>query len=775
MLGVAFMLRGEWIFLLAAVTISGIGLVEFVRKRRFDRLAVQSVLFFGMFLVGAKIADYQSVQVEAYQSYIEEKQPVVCQGKIYRKENKNDQVILYLKECIFQIESTNYSCNHILVYFDADQYPIGKTIVVKGVLTPFSEARNEGNFDEKSYYASKKIDFKVKEPQVLGIYGKADHFAEGLFSLAERLCSVYEKEMPPQNAGVMTGMVLGDKSQLDAEVKTMYQKSGLSHVLCVSGLHLSVIGLSCYRFLKKRGKTYLAAGILAGSLVFCFAYMSGFEVSAKRAFFMFLLMIAADVFGRSYDSLTALAAAGMLLLAENPFLIFYAGFLFSFGAVAGVVVVGNALVDGFAPKRALVKKILSSMGIQLMTLPMVCSFYYEIPIYAVWINLILLPFMGVMLGLGLAGGIIGIVLPPLAHVILWLPDLLLLFYEKVCSLFLAFPFAQWITGSPGKNRLIAYYSLLALFIFAVGKQRKERENIKTGVYIRKRLCMFGSVAGLIAILLFPQKKQMEIDVLDVGQGDGIYLCTSDGVSMFLDGGSSSVSGVGTYRILPFLKAKGVKNIDYWFVSHTDTDHISGIEEILQADYPVGTVVFSEWVYRDAAFEKLKKEIDERGIEICFLKEGDSLCTQTDRITCMFPTADYAVEDANAGSMVLLYETNGFRGLFTGDISASEEKWLAEQKDLPQLSFYKAAHHGSNYSNSEVFLKELSPEICVVSCGENNRYGHPGREAVARMEIYTSDIYYTMKGGRIRITREGGRIMVQKYTNPLEVKAYPVLK
>ena len=784
--GVTFFLTKEWSFLLAAGILSGVCSVEYVRKQRPDCLLLRNAVFMCMFLLGMKMAGIQAAQVAAYQSAVGEKQPVVCQGRIYRKESKNDQTVIYLKSCIFQIESkksTTYSCNHILVYFDADSYPIGKTIVVKGVLMPLAEARNEGNFDEKSYDASRKIDFKVTGAQVLGVYGKTDWFAEKLSVLAERLRSVYDREMSPKNAGVLTGMVLGDKSSMDTEIKSMYQKSGLSHVLCVSGLHLSVIGMTLYRFLKKRGFSYQMAGGICGGIVFCFAFMSGFEVSAKRAFFMFVLLLLANGIGRSYDSMTALAVSGMVFLMENPFLIFHTGFLFSFGAVAGVVVVGNALVDGWVPKSGLVKKILTSTGIQLVTLPLVCSFYFEIPIYAVLINLILLPFMGAVLCGGLIGGVLGIFAPPLAHVILWLPDSLLWCYEKVCNLFLAFPYAQWITGSPGKIRLIIYYSLLAFGLFCISRQSERMDNAKedtdktdsTGSIWKKRLCLFFGIAALILLLLIPHRKQMEIDILDVGQGDGIYLCTKDGVSMFVDGGSSSVSGVGTYRILPFLKAKGIRKIDYWFISHTDMDHVNGLEEILRTGYPVGTIVFSAQVYRDAAYDALKQEIGERQIAIRFMKAGDSLKTETDRLTCIFPTEDYPVLDANAGSMVLLYETDGFRGLFTGDISATEENFLVNQKKLPELSFYKAAHHGSNYSNSEEFLRELSPEICVVSCGKNNRYGHPGKDAVARMEEHTSAIYYTMQGGRIRIWKKRDGFAVQNYGKPLEVKEYPVLK
>lgn len=230
------MLTKEKYILLAAGILSVMASFELIRKRRFARMLIQGGAFLAMLLTGMRVTDRELTKIAAYQAYIGEKQPVACQGRIYRKEVTDDQTVLYLKDCIFQVKSVNYSCNHILVYFDTGQYPIGKTIVVKGVLYPLSEARNEGNFNEKAYYRAKQIDFKVKQAKLLGIYGETNWFAEKLFALAERLKRVYQKEMSPQNAGVMMGMVLGDKSQLDSEIKTMYQKSGLSHVLCVSGV-----------------------------------------------------------------------------------------------------------------------------------------------------------------------------------------------------------------------------------------------------------------------------------------------------------------------------------------------------------------------------------------------------------------------------------------------------------------------------------------------------------------------------------------------------------
>lgn len=760
-LGIALCLLEDKIFLFIAVILFLAMTAEFFYKKLPGKWAVRGILFWGMFLFGFGAGKWESIRLSAYEPYLTERQTVTCQGKIYQKEVKNNQTVISLKECYFQINSTTYSCNHILVYFDSFEYPIGKTIIVEGMLIPFSEARNEGNFDEYSYYHSQKFDFKVTEAKVCGVYGNENLYAEKLYEWKEKWKEVYQSCMT-RNAGVLTGMVLGDKSILDGESKQMYQKSGLGHLLCVSGLHLSVVGMTLYRFLRKRGKSYLLSGILCGGLVFSFAVMSGFGVSAKRAVFMFCLMLFGKWIGRTYDSITALSLAGFLLLMDNPFFITNTGCLFSFCAVLGVVVVGDSLLKAVEPKHKITENILVSLGIQLMTLPLVCSFYYEIPVYSVLINLLLLPFMGCVLFFGIAGAAAGTVNLTFGRVILFLPEMILNGYEKVCSFFLKFPKSSWITGSISRERLMLYYIVVVLFVVILQKWKA-----KPAIFLETLIS--------VTLLLYPKPKRMEIDILDVGQGDGIYLCSEEGISMFIDGGSSDVKGVGTYRILPFLKEKGVGEISYWFVTHTDTDHISGMLEVMESGYRIDNIVLAEQIYQDEAYEELAEQIKENQINIIFFNQGEKLQMKESSMLCLFPGADYPVMEANARSLVLLYETSGFRGIFTGDISSQEEEWILEHVNLPEVSLYKAAHHGSKYSNSEEFLEQLSPEISVISCGENNSYGHPGEEAVKHMEENSGDIEMTMEGGQIKIWKENGRICVQKYINPLEEESYPMLK
>lgn len=736
-LGISFFLWKEKVWLLIAVILWFVMAAELLLRGRTKRVIIRSVCFLAAFLLGNGIASFDMQSKAKYQSVIQKAQEITCQGQINQIEQKSSQTYIFLKSCIFQTVSATYRCNSIIICVDSNEYPIGKTIVVKGTLTPFSEARNEGNFDERAYYEALNVDFKVQDVKICGVYGKENRVKQKLFVFRERLKTIFLSCMEERQAGVLIGMLLGDKSLLEKDIKTLYQRNGFSHVLCVSGLHISLIGMSLYRFLRKRGITYTISGMSSAILVFAFAEMSGFGVSAKRAVVMFVLMLMANWLGRAYDSLTALAVAACLLLLHNPGLVGHAGFLFSFFAVFGVVGIGQELVKRIKPRRKWEESIFISLGIQLMTLPLTRFFYFEIPLYAMVLNLLLLPMMQIVLYSGILGGAVGNVSLFLGKVSLQPAIGILMIYEKVLNFFSKLPYAYVVTGTMEKSSLFLYYGILFLLLLLIKVGKK------------KRLLLLG-VLGLFGILGKPLAKQERIDVLDVGQGDGIYLCNKEGVSMFIDGGSSDVSNVGTYRILPFLKRNGVGKISYWFVSHTDSDHISGLCEVLESGYKIDYVVFAKNCCKEENYEMLMEKIEKQKSSVFFLEEGDCMQFEESKMTCLFPEASYEKEDINARSMVLYYETKNFSAIFTGDISAEEECYLLENKNLPEVSFYKAAHHGSKYSNTEEFLQKLSPGVSVISCGENNRYGHPGKEAVAHMQKNSKEVYNTTECGQITV-------------------------
>ncbi len=753
LLGILVMKTRNVLYIVPAIGI-WIWLAGTIQKAKVKWAAcVLLFIYTGCFIAGGYRCYLEQEFAERYEPALFNGMTVKVQGELSEKELKNNIYQYYLNNCYLELPQGVVPCNQILVQVEQDMVSIGKVLVLEGKISIFRQSENEGNFDEAAFYQSQKIAFKLKNPKLIKEYGKTNKVREWLYQLRQRMKNVYEYSMPLEMSGVLVRMTLGDQSLMDREIKELYQKVGISHILAISGLHISVIGLGIYKLIRRLcGSYFLSAGI-AGSFMAAYGCMAGFRPSAARAILMFFIMLLADVLGRSYDSLSALSFAVIVLLWDNTGWLSYAGFLFSFAAVLGVVLVGKIVNKTVENQSKIRKSIYSGLSIQLMTLPLSAYFYYEIPIYGMLVNFIVLPFMSVILFIGLAGGVIGLFWLDAAKWILFPCWILLGFYQAVSTVMQKFPYAVNITGKPALGRLVVYYALLFGIVWVIAKRKKGRG--------------FGIIGILLLLFVFHRPQAgMELSVLSVGQGDGIFLRTSAGQQLFIDGGSTDVSKVGTYRILPFLKCKGVRGIDYWFVSHTDGDHVSGLQEILEEAYPVKHLVFAEGVVKDEAYELLAELAEKNGTEVISMGYLDCLHLGEASITCVFPYEGYRTENSNAASMVLYYADGDFNGLLTGDIGVEEEVWIAEHSEewltVPEIDFYKAAHHGSKYSNGNKLLELLQPELAVISCGKNNRYGHPHAEALERLESVGSEIYCTMESGQVTIGMEEEGVWVKEY-------------
>lgn len=698
----------------------------------------------------------ENVFRESYRALLEEGARLSVQGQLRKKEIKNNQYVYYLSSCYIRREGEQDTgrepvpCHSILVYSDADAASVGEILVLDGTVELWRSAVNEGNFDEKTFYEARGICTRLQDIQLKAVYGKADRWKEALYRLRMRMEETYLSVMGMQAGGVMSTVALGDKSVLDAEVKQLYQVCGISHILAISGLHISVIGMSVYRLLRRLGIGTAGAGILSGTLLYLYGVMTGMGTSVQRAAFMFVLMLIAQTVGRSYDTLNALGAAALWILWQNPGLIADAGFQFSFAAVIGIAWIGERVPQS----GRFVQKLWGNMSIQLATLPLAAWYYFELPVYAIPVNFLVLPMMECLLAFGLAGGVAGLLSDRLAAVLLFPCRILLTGMSCLCGRVADLPGAMQITGKPALSAMILYYILLTGAACLLRKRQKEKGRT-AGVRF--------AAAGLLLLLLVRPRGGFELDILDVGQGDGSYIRTDSGYHLLVDGGSSNVGRVGEYRILPFLKAKGVRRIDYWFVSHADSDHISGLTEILKTGYPVRCLVLAEYAAKeDEETRKLADLARAAGTEVLYVRQGDVLHLGTAKIRILSPVNGESYADRNAASMVFLYEEEAFSGIFTGDIDAASERKLLEEVKLGEIVFYKAAHHGSDFSNSEQFLQTLSPAVSAISCGLKNSYGHPGAGAVEHIERSGSRIFYTMEAGQIRLTVRRGQIAVQKY-------------
>ena len=688
-----------------------------------------------------------------YESRLNDGDICLLQGEIYQKSEDGESCLYYLKKCRVRDAKEERPCDNVLVNLEVFDYSIGEILCVKGKIKTFSQPSNEGGYDEKAYYQSQKIGFRIRAKKADAVYGRPDAFREWLWSAKQKMKMSYQKAMPKADAGVLAAMVLGDKSLMDKERKDMYQKAGISHFYSISGLHISLLGMALYHFVKKRGLPYLFSCGAASVWILGYGEMVGFGISASRAIGMFLIMMYAKYRGRSYDTVTALALMAAICAGENPKILHQAGFWLSFGAVAGVVMAKQLLSDRADEKKEsekhriwdkLCEALLVSSCIQLMTLPVMCQFFYEISVYTMLINLLVLPCMGLLLGMGVLGGAAGCFFPLAAKLILYPCYLILWVFETACKVILRLPYSVFITGRLSLYRIVFWYGAIVLFL-AVRQYVSVRSS--------KRLPLFCLALPLGIVLLAQPVLQFEMDVLDVGQGDGIYIAAGDGTSLFLDGGSTDVNNVGTYRILPFLKCRGIRKVDYWFVSHCDADHINGLVELMEAGYKIGHLVVSESMPADEASQALKILAAQKNIPVLVMGQGDAVKgkKETWKCKCISPKETDFAEDRNANSLVLLYESRECRAFFGGDIAiAQEEALLAEQK-LQKVDIYKASHHGSDTSNGEAVLAALKPEIAVISCSLRNSYGHPGKEASKRLREVTGRIYETRYLGQIKIT------------------------
>ena len=811
----------------------GIGLLLYFYatpwKERGIRFAVLVAGLPVMLLLGALCVEKQDAFRSVYLSVLEEGQSVRLAGKINRVEEKTNCFYYYLTDCSVEQSDHLMPCNDVLAYVSSDDYSVGQILILQGTISLFDEATNEGQFDSRAFYRSQKIDFGVWVDSVERVEGKSDRFRVWLSRVRVELGIPLSRYA--DDDGVLSAMLLGDKTSLDSEIRSLYQKSGIAHVLAISGLHISLLGMALYRLLRHRcGLTYLWAGIVAASFLVAYTLMTGNAVSARRATGMLIVYLVADLLGRSYDMLSALRLIVILLLWENPFLVTNSGFQFSVAAVVGIGVGQGVLVPRVGSwkvvygrrkkqddvvrcdaakcdaakcdaerirmqnlvdwmKRRMDKCLpgmMISISIQLFTIPLVAYYYYEIPVYAILLNIPVLALIPYVLGLAVFGSLTGQIafLQPLSFALCRVCGWVLHGYRWLCDASLLLPGARMITGKPSEVRVVVYYGLLGAFYYVLwcGMKKKQRQMCTKGAQAEKQEWIrswFGFGLGLVLVLLLTflfvrGKPEFELDILDVGQGDAIYLCASDGTNFMIDGGSTDVKKVGTYRILPFLKAKAIRKVDYWFVSHTDEDHISGLVEVMESGYAVGTLVLAEAQKEDEKAHRLAELAQKNGIRVCYMKAGDVLGTrkedvvnernraETFRIECLYPTNNNDSEDVNDRCLVLYYEDENFSAFFGGDISSEVEEQLVSAGKCRQTDVLKASHHGSKYSNSDVLLHALHPRLTIASAGKKNRYGHPSPEAIARVGESGSAFYSTIDYGRIRVRFVDGEMVAEPY-------------
>ena len=707
----------------------------------------------GQLLVQKEAAEKQLlVQEEAAerQLLVQEK---AAEKQLLVQEEAAEKQLLVQGKCAEKPADTKATEN-ILCYLreGVPEPEIGSLVILKGTLKNFQQPTNPGQFNAPFYYQILRISFRLNQAE---IQVKSDRFykiAEGLYQLRRKAGSKVDALLPEQEASVMKTMLLGEKGILDEEIKGLYQRNGIAHILAISGLHISMIGMGLYQFLRRAGLKIKLSAILASMIIVLYGMMTGFAVSAIRAIAMFLLQMLAQILGRTYDRITALAVAAVLVLVEQPLYLFHSGFQFSFLCVLGISLILPVL--GNVRKG---KKLFEGVALMAVTLPVYLGVFYQIPVYSMFLNFIVLPMMSILMGAGIVMILAAFLCTPLAIPAAWLITGILMVYERLGLFTEKLPHHYWTPGCPAKWQLAVYVAVL-IIIAALGRTKRkavlyqkdcihrrggcakeilqedppcnevlqyeksqyERSQHGMAQYnipryevsqyeipqyemqnkrIRRIAChggkwisTYGIPVGIcwgflllgVVILTWRFRPELQVTFLDVGQGDCIFLQTENGDSYLTDGGSSSVSKVGKYRMIPFLKYQGASQIKAVFVSHADSDHYNGIAELLeQAELEgirVENLVLTDIAdeCRSEGYEELVELAGQNGITVQLLHEGQQLQDGELLFQCLHPSKGYRAEDLNETSMVLLVTYREFSMLLTGDVQGAGEEHLTQE-------------------------------------------------------------------------------------------------
>jgi competence protein ComEC len=549
-----------------------------------------------------------------------------------------------------------------------------------------------------------------------------------------------ERIFPPREAGLLLGLVLGDASKLDPVTTRDFQTTGLGHLLVVSGENVAMVLAPAMAFaaaLRLGAVTRFAVGI---GVVALFVVLTGAEPSVLRAGAMAFLALFGIVLGKPRSTGSILAAAVLVLLVLDPWLVHAIGFQLSVAATAGMVVLATPIAERlgrFLPRPAAMATG-ATIAAQFGVTPLLLFQFHEVPGVTIVANLAAFPAVSPALLLGIAASALGLVWLPLGNAVALVARLPMRYLEAVASILAKAPVA-WITSSGSPLVLIVGVAVSIGIAWW----------LRTGWHPPRRLVV---AAVAFAPLLVWQAAVgagppggLTVRVLDIGQGDSILITSPAGATVLVDGGPDDELAA------QLLVSLGVKRLDAVVATHPHADHIAGLPQVL-ARFPVGVFLEPGCPDDTELQAELHDEIDAEGIPVRTPHAGDVVQVGDLTFRVLSPDRCWtgSHSDPNNDSIVMLLEDGPDSMLFTGDAEREAQQVLLDTGALTDVDVLKMPHHGGDTSLPELF-PAVSPEIIPISVGQPNPYEHPDPTALAEAGATGAAIWRTDEHGTLTIT------------------------
>lgn len=543
-------------------------------------------------------------------------------------------------------------------------------------------------------------------------------------------------------------------------MKQGFSDAGLTHIMAVSGANVAFLVFPLLFVFKKLRVGHTAANLLVIGFLGVFVMITGFGPSVLRAVIMAVVILAGKIMKREADIYTTISFSAILLLIYSPYMLFNVGFLLSYAATVSLVMLSRNIKKLIKCKLipGKVADVLAvTLAAQIGVLPVTVYYFNKLSVISVLTNLLVVPLLEVITIIGMLMALLGQISLVFSRIPGYLNCILLTFVLYVIKISTTLSFSTLRVTTPTLAVIAAYYPTVWYFLWY-------RPRGNTAVK-PKHAAVAVIIAAVIVFPGFLMPGRLEVDFLDVGEGDSAFIRTYTGKTVLLDGGGSTTpdreSGIGETVIVPFLLDKGVNRLDLVIATHGHSDHIQGLVPVMK-ELKVKNLVIPS-VTDEKEFGALLETAGERGVRINRCNKGDVIALDDKTslyILSPMNNKESYISSLNNTSLVLKLSYGKVDVLFTGDAQTEVEEQLVGSSIDLNADVIKIAHHGSITSTSKAFLERVKPKAAVISVGRNN-FGHPSAAVVDLLHNFGIKLFRTDEDGAVILTSGGKGIRMSR--------------
>ncbi|MFC4558876.1 DNA internalization-related competence protein ComEC/Rec2 [Virgibacillus kekensis] len=645
-------------------------------------------------------------------------------------------------EFVLTEEGTNRKLQ--VVYFLKQQEPVyhlnhGAVCQLTGKVELPEGGRNPGQFDYRKFLLAKGITHQMVISSLDQVSCDGASVFSRIHSLRRALLVYTSEKLTKHTAAWLNALVLGDDSTMGKELIELFQRWNLSHLLAISGLHVGLlVGFVYFLLLKMNILTREKAQWALVLFLPLYAVLAGGEPSVWRAGIMVLFFILLSKVNYKISITDVLSIAFILLVLIDRYMIYNIGFQLSFSVTMGLLLSKNWIAQSTSPFFTVLK---ISFVCQMVILPLQLLYFYTFQPLSILLNVLIVPYFSLFV---IPFMFVLLLLSPVAGPILPLFDSL---FTSIHENFISFigmvdgiAYFPMVLGSLSLSETVIYYGIFLFFMKGLEQQLLKRA-FSLGCLLTVYILMLGLAPYFSPI--------GTVTMLDIGQGDAIVveLPYRKGIIMVDAGAKMSFENnkatgkVYEQIIRPFFYSRGIHTLDAIFISHEDSDHMGSLPYILR-DMGAKEVIVSNYY-------KMNKDTQQSITKADFKRVGprERLKIGGQDFYILSPQQDR--QTTNENSLVVYTKLGGKSWLFTGDIGINTEKEIMAKYPSLHADVLKVAHHGSNSSTDQAFVKEISPGFALISAGVDNSYGHPHQEVLKILKGAGVKVWRTDRNGAIQ--------------------------